>query len=383
MLAAVSRSPQEVRFHLERIPIPVPKAGEALVRVIACGVCHSDLHVLKNEIDFPRPAVLGHELSGVIVALGADVHDFRIDDRVVSGFILPCTQCANCKLGRDDICEVFFQENRLKGNLLDGTSRLVDSDGSRLNMYSSAGFAEFAVVPASALARIGHDVDPVKAAILGCAGMTAYGAAVRSAGEIRDSVTSVVGVGGVGLSIVQVLSSLGARKVIAVDIDDEKLALARELGATDTVNARKIADPVDAVKRISGGGVNVAFDALGSSVTLGQVMRMLGEGGKGVAVGLSSTSAEVSIPINTFVRRGQSMQGSYGARTRADLPAVTRLAEEGKLSLSTLVSRCYSLAEINEAFSDLATGAILGRGVIVFGDAIDSPDVGKSIQIGQ
>ncbi|MGI8392749.1 zinc-binding dehydrogenase [Leucobacter sp. W1038] len=366
MLAAVTRSSSDRSFTLERIPVPQPKSGEALLRVSACGVCHSDLHVLKGEIDFPRPAVMGHELSGVVVSLGAETEGFELGDRVVGGFIMPCTTCARCTQGRDDICEVFFTENRLKGNLLDGTSRLVDGEGNRLNMYSAAGFAEYAVIPVSALAKVDDQVDLVTAAVLGCAGMTGYGAVVRGAGDVAGLSACVIAVGGVGLSITQVLASLGARQVIAVDVDERKLELAAQLGATHTINARNETNVIEAVQALSGGGVDVAFDALGSPLTLGQAMRVLGEGGRGVAVGLSASDSEVSVPINGLVRRGQSMQGSYGGRTRVDLPAVVSLAAEGALSVEKLVTNRYSLDHINEAYKDLADGKILGRGVVVF-----------------
>ena len=366
MSAAVLRSLDEPVFELERIPVPRPRAGEALLRVEACGVCHSDLHVARGEIAFPRPAVLGHELSGTVVELGARAGDFAIGDRVVGGFIMPCTRCAKCEAGRDDLCEVFFTNNRLKGALLDGESRLVDASGDRLNMYSASGFAEYAVIPVSALTRVSDDADLAHSAVLGCAGMTAYSAATRGAGDLNGATVCVIAVGGVGMSITQMAAALGAKQIIAVDVSEEKLELAEELGATDTVNARE-RDVIEAVKELSGGGVEVAFEALGSPLTLGQAVRVLGDGGRAVAVGLASGDAEVSVPITNFVRRGHELVGSYGARTRVDLPAVAQLAASGGFSLANLVTDEFSLDRINDAYEALAAGRIRGRGIIRIG----------------
>ena len=363
MLAAVLRVRDEAKFELERIPVPEPRTSEVLLRVEACGVCHSDLHIARGEIAFPRPAVMGHELSGTVVKLGPGVSDYAVGDRVVGGFIMPCTECDDCLAGRDDICNVFFVNNRLNGALFDGESRLVDDAGQRLNMYSAGGFAEYAVIPTSALAKVDAALDLGTAAVLGCAGMTAYSAVTRGADGVEGANVCVIAVGGVGLSITQVVAALGAKQVIAVDVNNDKLALARELGATHTVNALE-QDVIEAVKEISGGGVDIAFEALGSPLTLGQAVRVLGGGGRAVAVGLAAEDAEVSVPITAFVRRGQQLIGSFGARTRVDLPAVQALAAAGGFSITDLVTDSYGLADINQAYEDLAAGKIRGRAIV-------------------
>jgi S-(hydroxymethyl)glutathione dehydrogenase/alcohol dehydrogenase len=365
MKAAILRegSPE---YSVETIPVPEPRSGEALIRVAACGVCHSDLHVARGQIAFPRPAVLGHELSGTIVALGPDTDGQQLGDRVVAGFIMPCTKCHNCQRGRDDICSEFFTQNRLHGALFDGESRIALNDGTRLNMYSAAGFAEYAVAPVSALAAVDDSIDLTRAAVLGCAGMTGYGAVSRAAGDVEGRTAAVIAVGGVGLSIVQMLAAMGASQIIAVDIDDDKLTLAREIGATDTVNGKGIDVPARILELTNGRGVDFAFEALGSAQTLGQAVRSVGEGGRTIAVGLAASNAEVSVPITTFVRRGHSMVGSFGARTRVDLPAVVALAASGGFALNTLVTNVFALDEINDAYRALGAGEIKGRGIVVF-----------------
>jgi Zn-dependent alcohol dehydrogenase len=365
MKAAILRegSPE---YSVESIAVPQPRSGEALIRVAACGVCHSDLHVARGQIAFPRPAVLGHELSGTIVALGPNTVGLELGTRVVAGFIMPCTTCENCLRGRDDICSEFFIQNRLNGALFDGESRIALNDGTRLNMYSAAGFAEYAVAPVSALATVHDGLDLAQAAVLGCAGMTGYGAVSRAAGDVEGRTAAVIAVGGVGLSIVQMLAAMGASQVIAVDIDDGKLSLARAIGATDTVNARGVDVPAQIRKLTEGRGVDFAFEALGSAQTLGQAVRSVGEGGRTIAVGLASSDAEVSVPITTFVRRGHSMVGSFGARTRVDLPAVVALAVSGGFALETLVTDTFTLDQINDAYRALGAGAIKGRAIVIF-----------------
>ncbi|MCS5734783.1 zinc-binding dehydrogenase [Herbiconiux daphne] len=378
MRAAVLSADGVVR--VERIPVPVPRAGEALLRVEACGLCHTDVHVLKGEVAFPTPCVLGHEVSGVVVALEGDggrgirVGDgngegdggrgIRVGDRVVGGFIMPCTECAACLAGRDDLCERFFSMNRLKGTLYDGESRLARADGETLAMYSMAGMAEYCVSPVSGLVPLPDGLPFDASAVLGCAAMTAYGAVARAA-ELRPGATvAVVATGGVGMSVVQIARALGAARVIAVDIDTAKLELAMTLGATDVVDSRD-ADPVAAVRALTGGrGVDVAFEALGRPQTFEQASRMLADGGRLVAIGIAAGAATAAIEITPLVRRGQQIVGSFGARTRVDLPAVVGLAASGAFDLERSVTRRYDLDDVARAFGDLAAGRILGRAVV-------------------
>jgi S-(hydroxymethyl)glutathione dehydrogenase/alcohol dehydrogenase len=351
-----------------RIPVPVPRADEALVRVTACGVCHTDLHVIKGEVAFPRPAVLGHEISGTVVAFGEGTTDRRgldVGDRVVGAFIMPCTRCEACQRGRDDLCAAFFGQNRLRGTLYDGESRLSMPDGSFLAMYSMAGLAEYSVVPLSALVTLPDGLEPTSAAILGCAAFTAYGA-VHRAGDVRPGQSvAVVAVGGVGSGVVQVARAAGADTVIAVDVAPEKLESAKRLGATHLVNSREV-DAVAAVREITGGrGVDVAFEALGHPATFRQAVGMLADGGRMVAIGIAAGAAAAEVDITPLVRRGYTITGSFGARTRADLPEVVRAAAGGQFDAANLVTRQFPLDDADEAYQALARGEITGRAVVV------------------
>ena len=250
-------------LQIEQLPVPEPRANEVLVKVHACGVCHTDLHVMKAEVAFPTPAVMGHEISGTVVALGPGVKGPAVGTRVVSAFVMPCGFCPACGAGRDDLCDNFFGMNRLKGTLFDGTTRLRRADGSPVAMYSMAGMAEYSVVPATDVFPLPEGLPLEESAVLGCAVFTGYGA-VRHAAELRGGERiAVVATGGVGLTIVQIAKAFGASQIIAVDVRDDKLEAARKLGATDVVNSAKL-DAVKTIREMTGGvGVDVAFEVLG------------------------------------------------------------------------------------------------------------------------
>ncbi|SDT37065.1 zinc-binding dehydrogenase [Microlunatus soli] len=353
-------------LRIEEIPVPEPKTGEALVKLTSCGVCHSDLHVLRGEVAFPSPAVLGHEISGVVTALGPGTDDAApaVGTSVVGAFIMPCGSCRQCERGRDDMCLSFFAQNRLNGTLYDGSSRLQATDGSSIAMYSMAGLAEYAVVPVIALAPLPPELPQAPAAILGCAIFTAYGAIRHSADLQPGETVAVVAIGGVGQSIVQLAKAMGAGRVIAIDVSDEKLAQARRLGADEVINSAGT-DPVAAVRELTdGAGVDVAFEALGLPQTFQQASRMLIDGGRMVAIGIAAGDATAQIEITPLVRRGFHIMGSFGGRTRVDLPAVIDLAAQGKINIADAVSRSYRLDQVNDAYAALGRGEIRGRAVI-------------------
>ncbi len=205
MRAAVLRAPGEP-LSIETIPTPRPRANEVLLKVAACGLCHSDLHVLGGAIAFPTPCVLGHEVSGTIVELGPGMltGELAVGQNVAGAFLMPCGQCKACRAGRDDLCYPFFQLNRLKGVLYDGETRLSDRDGNPIWMYSMGGLAEYCVVPATSVTPIPDNLSPKNTAILGCAAMTAYGAVRRGADLRFGETVAVVATGGVGIDDPQV-----------------------------------------------------------------------------------------------------------------------------------------------------------------------------------
>ena len=352
------------QLQIEEIPRPSPKAGEVLIKVTACGVCHTDLHVIKGEVAFPVPCVLGHEISGVVEAVAPDVQTTRPGAAVVCSFIMPCGVCYYCMRGRDDLCETFFAMNRLKGTLYDGESRLRRADGSTLAMYSMGGLAEYAVVPVSDVFPAPANVPLPDACILGCAMMTAYGAVKNQARIQPSDAVAVVGVGGIGSNVIQMARAFGAGQIIAVDVRDDKLEAARGLGATHTVNAVQ-SDAVAAVQACTDGrGVDVAIEALGRPETVVNAFMMTRDGGRLVVIGIAPGTTTAGIEITRLVRRGIQLMGSYGSRVRTDFPEVLALAARGQVSVSQPITRRYRLAQADDAYATLNRGEIVGRAII-------------------
>lgn len=361
MLAAVLG---ESGLAIEKISIPAPRRGEVLLRVSGCGVCHSDLHVVRGDIPYRKPCVLGHETSGTVIEHGPDVPEGTpaVGSRVVCSFVMPCGTCAECERGRDDMCVNFFGVNRTLGTLYDGTSRLHREDGQMLHMFSMSGMAEYAVVPALAVYELPANLPLLQSAVLGCAAITAYSAIKNGAGGVEGKAIAVVAAGGVGLNLIQLSKLLGAERIIAIDINDDKIKMARTTGATDGVNSAQT-DPVEAVMDLTGGvGVDVAFEALGNPATFTQAFSMVRNGGKTVPVGLNL--GNVTLPINRMVRAQVGIQGSYGARVRVDMPEMLRLLSEAQFDPRELVSSLIPITELGSALDRLENGEVRGRAVV-------------------
>lgn len=365
MRAAVLRD-YDKGLQVETIRTPRPKAGEVLIKVTACGLCHSDLHVIGGAIAFPLPAVLGHEVAGTIVELGPGTEHtgLEVGQQVTGGFLMPCGQCRHCAAGHDELCEPFFELNRLKGVLYDGTTRLYSLDGEPIQMYSMGGLAEYSVVPGTALAPVPEGVDPVSSAILGCAAMTGYGAVRRGADIKYGETVAVVAVGGVGSNIVQIARAFGASQVIAIDVADDKLEAVKAFGATATINSMTQDAREEVLKLTNGRGVDVSFEALGIPSTWNTALDVLADGGRMVPIGLGAGRQTAEVEINRTVRRSQSILGSYGARTRQDLPAVVDLAARGIINYDDLVTRRFSLDEAGAGYEALRNRAVQGRAVV-------------------
>ncbi|GAA0153867.1 dehydrogenase [Lithospermum erythrorhizon] len=354
----------------EDFHMPRPKLNEILIKTKACGVCHSDLHVIKGELPFASPCVVGHEITGEVVEHGPlteskIVQRFPVGAHVVGAFIMPCGSCFFCSRGQDDLCEDFFAYNRAKGTLYDGETRLfLRSNGKPVYMYSMGGLAEYCVVPAHALAILPDTLPYTESAIIGCAVFTAYGAMAHAAEVRPGDAIAVIGAGGVGSSCLQIARAFGASVIIAVDIQDDKLENAKALGATHTINSRN-EDPAKKIKELTGGrGVDVAVEALGRPQTFNQCVQSVRDGGKAVMIGLTLSGAKGEIDINHLVRRQIKVIGSYGGRARQDLPKLIKLAESGIFNIKAAVSRTCQFEEADQAYKDLNEGSIRGRAVV-------------------
>lgn len=348
------------------VDVAPPRAGEALVRMAAAGVCHTDLHVMQGNFGAPLPAVLGHEGAGVVAEVGAGVTSLRAGDNVVPLWRLSCGTCEYCRRGTPALCPEGARV-RNTGRLPDGTSRL-SVDGREVKHYAGVStFCEYSVIPEAALLRMEHDLPLDRAALLGCAVVTGIGAVTHAAQVKRGDSVTVFGAGGVGLNVIQGAASAGAATSVAVDIHANKLELAKRFGATHVIDASST-NPVEAIRSLTHGrGVDHAFDAVGSPATVRQAFDVLAKAGKLIVLGISPAGAEVSLPLGPIVFEERQVLGSfYGSgRPREDIPALARMYREGKLKLDELLTRRYPLDQINEAYAALDRGEV-ARSVIVF-----------------
>jgi len=345
---------------IDEVELADPVAGEAKVRVIAAGVCHSDLHFIDGVYPSRYPTILGHEVAGVVEEVGPGVTNVVPGDRVILGFVQPCGTCRYCAEGRPAICQ---NPVRTRGSSNPARTR----NGEAVNaMANVGGFAEYSATPASGLVKVPAGVSLEIAALVGCSVTTGYGAVVNTAEVKPGSTVAVIGAGGVGLNIIQSARLAGAARVIAVDMAEHKLATARDFGATDIVNARE-EDPVAMVKELTGGGVDYAFEAIGLKVTSEQAYEMTGRGGTAVIVGMVPPTDQITIASNIWVQE-KTLKGSFygSARFHLDMPRILDLYVQGKLNLDGLVSRRYPLGEINEAFDALRNGEV-ARSVLTIG----------------
>jgi S-(hydroxymethyl)glutathione dehydrogenase / alcohol dehydrogenase len=340
-----------------------PREGEVLVKVAACGVCASDLHVVDGDLVEPLPIVLGHEASGVVVETGPRVARVANDDHVVLVLAPSCGRCTACRAGNPNFCQRGGQ-NAAEGTLSDGTSRL-SVNGTRLNHFNSVStFAEYAVVPESAAIPVRGDVPLRSLALVGCAVLTGYGAVVRTAGVRPGSSVAVWGCGGVGLNIVQTARLVGGGTVVAVDVSQEKLMTAERLGATHLVEARD--DPVTAVREATNGGPDYAFEAVGREESIRQAWDVTRAGGTVVVVGMMPRGSTLTIDPWWFVYE-KTLKGCFlgSARLPIDVPRIVGHYAAGRLALDELVDREIGLDELPAAFARMRAGEGL-RQLVVF-----------------
>ena len=356
MKAMVCTSPG--KYAVEEVRLDPPKAGEVRVEMGATGVCHSDLSVINQVL----PIVLGHEGAGVVDELGEGVTGLAIGDHVVLSFVPCCGVCRECLHHRP----VFCKAGEPNGKMLDGTSRARMGD-TELNVMQFLGcMAEYAVVPATAAVKIDPELPLDKAALVGCAVMTGVGAAINAARVTPGSSVAVFGCGGVGLSVIQGARLAGAARIIAVAVLDSKLEMARQFGATDTLNG---SDGLAVLKihELTEGGADFAFEAVGLAALMQQTYEAIRGGGVATLVGAGPLTETFSMNCLLAPLSGKTLKGTlYGdANPPADFPRLLELYRQGKLDLDRMVTRTYSIDEASQAFADLEQGRNV-RGVIVF-----------------
>jgi alcohol dehydrogenase len=338
------------------VEVDPPGEGEVLVRVRAAGLCHSDLSVINGDRPRPLPMALGHEAAGEVAEVGRGVWDLQPGDHVVAAFVPCCGACEPCESGRPALCEPGLQANTA-GTLLSGARRL-RRDGESLHHHLGvSAFAEYATVSRRSLVQVDAALPFEAAALFGCAVMTGVGAVLNTARLPEGSRVAVVGLGGVGLAAL-----LGARTrrpavLVALDLSDEKLALARSLGATHTCNAGA-PETVAEVKELSRGGVDCAFEMAGSVKAMDLAYRITRRGGTTVTAGLPHPQHLFSIPHVGLVAEERTIKGSYlgGCNPARDIPRFVEMYRSGALPVDKLLSERIGLDEINEGFDRLAQG---------------------------
>lgn len=347
---------------LEQVQIEPPRAGEVMVRIGATGVCHSDYHVIRGEWKYGLPMILGHEAAGVVEALGEGVTGVRPGDHVVLSFRPACGMCRLCAQGRGVLCEGRSGD---RFRMFDGTSRVHRNGEDILVLARVGSFAEQVVVAAEQVVPVRKDVAMDVLALIGCAVTTGVGAVVNAAKVEPGSTVAVIGCGGVGLNVIQGAALVSAGRIIAVDLLENKLEYARQFGATDTVNA-STGDAVEQVREMTGGGVDYAFEVIGNGKTVEQAIEMTRVAGTACIVGMAPQGSRASFDPLLFVNKETKLIGTwYGsARPRIDFPRMIELTMAGKLKVNELISRRYTLDQINEGYQDLLDGKNI-RGVMI------------------
>jgi len=348
---------------VEEIAVDAPGRGEVLVKLGACGVCHSDLSAINGTIALPLPLVLGHEGAGTIEETGEGVSDLAKGDHVVFSFIYMCGKCRFCLAGRPVLC---LEQGKALTTPLAGKHRTHDAGGKPLNIFSGCGsMAEYATVSAENLIRIDPKIPLDCAALVGCGVTTGVGAVFNTAKVQPGSSVAVFGCGGVGLSAIQGARIAGAEKIIAIDTLDAKLQMAKQFGATDTLSAKE--DAVKALKKMTGGGPDYAFECVGSGELAGVAYRAIRRGGLAVVVGVAKPSDSTSLRTMTLPFEEKTITGSYfgSCVPRIDFPRMLALYLAGQLKLEELITRRYAIGEAPQAFADLESGRN-ARGVVVF-----------------
>ena len=340
------------------ILVPDPGPGEALIRVKACGVCHTDLHYSEGAINDDFPFLLGHEASGTVESVGDGVTNVAPGDFVIIAWRAPCGTCRSCLRGVPWYC--FSSRNASQPMTL--------ADGTPLSPALGIGaFAELTLVAAGQAVKVSPQASPEAAGLVGCGIMAGFGAAVNTGNVGRGDSVAVFGCGGVGNAAIAGARLAGAHTIIGVDLDDRKLTWAKEFGATHTINATST-DPVEEIRKLTGGhGVNVAIEAVGNPVTYEQAFYARDHAGTVVLVGVPSPDMKIELPLLEIFGRGGSLKSSwYGdCLPSRDFPMLIDLYLQGRLDLDRFVSETIGIGDVEEAFHKMERGEVL-RSVVVF-----------------
>src|SRR5215472_883195 len=365
--AAICFEPKRA-LEVEEVDLDGPKAGEVLVRLAASGVCHTDAYTMSGKDSEGRfPVVLGHEGAGVVEELGSGVTSVQVDDHVIPLYTPECRNCKYCLSGKSNLC-ITLRATQGQGMMPDGTSRL-SYKGQMLHHYmGTSTFAEYTVLPEIAVARIRKDAPLDKVCLLGCGVTTGIGAVLNTARVEPGSSVVVFGLGGVGLSVIQGAVMAGAERIIGVDTNPKKFTLARQLGATDTVNPADTGDVVAEIVDLTGGGADYSFECIGDVDVMGQALACTHKGwGQAIIIGVAGAGEEIHARPFLLVT-GRTWRGTAfgGTRGRTQLPGMVDQYMKGRIKLDEMVTATMPLADINRAFDLMHAGEAI-RSVVRYG----------------
>ena len=350
---------------VEEIELDDVREDEVRIKMVASGVCHSDLSVINGTIGLEKPGILGHEGAGIVDEVGAHVKTVEPGDHVVLAYIPQCGRCYFCTVGQPNLCETM---DYTRQGMLPNGHRPARYNGTPINQMTGIGtMSEYSVVHETSVIPIGSDVPLEKAALVGCGVMTGVGAVTNTAQVRAGSSVAVFGAGGIGLNAIQGSALSGATKIIAVDTNPLKLEFAKKFGATHMVNASD-ADPVEAIRELTEGrGADYTFEAIGVPEVITQAYESARRGGTIVVIGIAHAEAKVELPAQLIPREEKRFIGSFygSARQRVDMPRLIDLYRTGHLKLDELVTQTYPIDEVQQAFDDMEAGKN-ARGVLVF-----------------
>jgi S-(hydroxymethyl)glutathione dehydrogenase / alcohol dehydrogenase len=363
MRAAVLRSVPG-QLEIEEVSIDLPQPGEVLVRVSASGLCHTDLHFMQGHLPVDVPAILGHEVAGIVEKVGDGVTYVKPGDHVIACLSVFCGQCQQCLTGHPSICAEPESTDRSQSQ----PSRLQSNNEDVVQFMRIGGFAEQILVHQNAIAKIRKDMPLDKAALIGCGVTTGLGAVFNTAKVKPGATVAVIGCGAIGLNVIQGAKICGASRIIAIDTNPRKLETASKFGATDFINPAD-GDPVEQVLELTKGtGVNFSFEAIGNSVTARQAFMMLAKGASAIIIGLMGSEEEVSLPGLHFLAERKIQGCDMGSnRFRIDMPQYVEFYMDGRLNLDDMISERITLDEINDGFTAMSQGDTV-RSVIMFDD---------------
>ncbi len=358
MKAAMFHGPHQP-LTIENVDIAKPIKREVLVRTVASGVCHSDLHFVDGYYPFPTPAILGHEAAGIVEAVGPQVTEFKAGDHVIACLSVFCGHCDYCLTGKTHLCQT--RPTRAKNE-----PPKLSWKGQPVNQFANlSAYAEKMLVHENALVKIADDMPLDRAALIGCGVTTGVGAALNTARIEPGSTVAVFGAGGVGLAVIQGARIGGARMIIAVDVVDSKLEKAKELGATHTVNA-KAGDPIQAIRGLTNGGADYSFEAIGLKLAAEQCFDCIRPGGTATIVGMIPVGQKIELDGPMFLREKRIQGCSMGSnRFKVDMPRYIEYYKQGRLKLDEMITRRGRLEDVNEAFRAMKAGEV-ARTVLMF-----------------